>query len=344
MLETILWKHVPEWWLVHPDHIARKVEQWEKDFGSFLKVHRARQFTGETIFALTITDPDVPADRKKLAAFLNVHTMEYGACAGIMNFACMLLTGRDLLNRGVPFDAQEFRKQLIVTLIPDSNPQGKLRLPFAFTDGSQLDNTDGDTLHRIYYGVCQGKLFRRCPAWRMSEEHVELTGAIYEKISADDFVIPDMDLRSTVLRMLDGLGYQYHYQLVGHMHQAEFLDIEENCYCATSIEPWISPPMQELQIEWANRVIDSWRKAGGRPISQIDHHKWGANTWVTEPATGFVCKMGMDFTTLRFNCPSIIMETQMNDPKTPPEEQMRLTSVAIEESVRFLQADGRFQR
>jgi hypothetical protein len=336
MFENILWKHVPDWWLVHPDHITIKVEEWEETFGRFLAVHRARQFTGETLYALTITDPDIPADRKKKAAFLNVHTMEYGACAGIMNFAHSLLTGRDLQTNPASFPAEELRKKFIITLIPDSNPQGKLRLPFSITDGSQFDNSDNDTVHKVYYGIAGGKPFRRCPVWKMSEEHVEQAGTIYEKISTDDYVIPDMDLRSTVMRMLDGLGYAYPYDMVGHLHQAEFAGCEENCYCATSAEPWISLPMRELQDEWATVVIDHWRTIGGRPIRKIDHHKWAANSWVTDPATGFVRKMGTDFTTLRFNCPSLIMETQMHDPKTSPLAQMRLASAGIEASLQFL--------
>ena len=336
MFEKMLWERTPAWWRVHPEHVGRKVEEWENAFGKFLKVRRARQFTGQLVHALTITDHETPAGRKRSAIFLNVHTMEYGACAGIMNFANMLLTGKDLMGNPAPFAADEFRRNFIVTLIPDSNPEGKLRLPFAFTDGTQFDNSDDDTAGKVYFGVCNGKPFRRCPSWRMSEEHVEQAGAIYEKISADEFVIPDMDARSTVMRLLDALGYEYHYEMAGHMHQAEFIDLKENCYCATSVEPWISPPLQELQDKWAAFAIKYWEETGGRPIKTIDHHKWGVNSWVTDPVTGFVRKMGVDFTTLRFNCPSLVMETQMHDPKTLPQEQMRLAAAGIEASLRFL--------
>jgi hypothetical protein len=254
------------------------------------------------------------------------------------------LTGKDLLGRSAPFDASHFRRRFIVTLIPDSNPQGKRRLPFALTDGTQFDNADAQTVHKMYYGIRDGGPFRRCPAWRMSEEHVESVGAIYEKISADEYVLPDMDSRSTVLRLLDALGFRYRYEMIGHMHQAEFPGREENCYCATSIEPWIAPPMQELQDDWAKVVLDHWQRIGGRPIEQIDHHHWGPDAWITDPVTGLVRKVGVDFTTLRFLCPSLIMEVQTNDPRTPPEEQMHLHSAAIEASLTFLDRDGRPKR
>ncbi len=335
MLETIYWKNVPDWWVVHPDRVEEKINEWKRNYGDFVSVRVAKQFTRNEIFAVTITDPSVPVEEKKLACFLNVHTMEYGACAGIMNFANMLITGKDLIGNDASFDAKMFREKFVVTLIPDGNPQGKLRLPFSFTDGTQIDNNDKDTVNKLYYGIHNGKPFKRVPSFKMSEEHVELVGAIYEKISPDEYVIPDMDERSTVLRFLYALGYEYHYQMVGFIHQAEFSGMEENCYCATSIEPWISPPMQELQNQWARFVIEQWKKIGGRPIEKIDHHHWGADSWIIEPATGYVRKVGNDFATLRFNCPSIIMETQMNDPRTPPEEQMRLTTAGIEASLKF---------
>lgn len=214
--------------------------------------------------------------------------------------------------------------------------QGKLRLPFAITDGSQLDNADDDTVSKLYYGICNGRPFRRCSNWRMSEEHVEQVGAIYEKISADEYVIPDMDERSTALRALYALGYRYPYRMVGLMHQAEFMGIEQNCYCATSIEPWIPEALQELQDRWARYVIEHWEGMGGRPIEKIDHHRWGPDLWVIDPVTGQVRKMGNNFVTLHFDCPSLTIETQMNDPRTSPEEQMRLSAAAMEASLRFL--------
>ncbi len=336
MFETTLWKNVPDWWVIHPDHIEKKVQQWQKDYTELLDIHTAKQFTGEKVFALTITDPSVHAEQKKAAVFLNVHTMEYGACAGITNFASMLLTGKDLRGESAPFDAGDFRRKFIVTLIPDSNPQGKLRIPYAVTDGVIVNNGDDNTVSKLYYGICNSQPFRRCPSWKMSEEHVESVGSIYEKISPDEYVLPDMDERSTVLKMLYGLGYTYNYRMAGHMHQAEFPGIKENCYCAASIEPWIRPELQQLQIDWGNFVIQHWKSNGGRPLKNIDHHKW-QGSWVIDRITGCVLKMGIDFTTLKFNCPSLVIETQLNDSKTPPAEQMRLGSAAIQASLEFLE-------
>jgi hypothetical protein len=191
-------------------------------------------------------------------------------------------------------------------------------------------------LNKIFFGICNGKPFKRCPAWRMSEEHVECAGMIYEKVSPDFYVLPDMDQRSTVLRLIRSLGYEYRYEIAGHMHQAEFMNLKENCYCATSIEPWIPDSIQKQQQQWAEYLIKAWKTEGGRPIQTVDHHKWGDRSWVTDSATGCVRKMGIDFTTLLFNCPSLVIETQMGFSRTPLEEQMRLGSVAIKISLDFL--------
>ena len=340
MFEKTLWQHVPEWWVVHPDRVAAKVAEWEQGHGPFVSLHRARQFTGDSVFALTITDPDTPAENKKTAAFVNWHTMEYGACAAIVNVGEMLLTGRDLHGNEAPFDAREFCRRFVITLIPDANPQGKLRLPFAITDGSQLDNTDEETVARLYFGTCNGKPFRRCERWRMPEEHVEVAGAIYEKISADEYVIPDMDERSTAMRILYTLGLGQPYDMAGLMHQAEFMNMEENAYCATSIEPWIPVEIQATQERWAQAVIEHWRHVGGRPVEAVDHHHWGPDSWVIDPVTGCVRKMANDYLTLRFGCPCLTIETQMNDPRTSPQEQMRLGTEAIIASLEFLKKLG----
>ena len=51
MFETNRWEKVPSWWVVHPTHVGDKVAQWEQDYGEFMQVHRAVQFTDDIVRA-----------------------------------------------------------------------------------------------------------------------------------------------------------------------------------------------------------------------------------------------------------------------------------------------------
>ena len=46
--------------------------------------------------------------------------------------------------------------------------------------------------------------------------------------------------------------------------------------------------------------------------------------------------MANDYLALRFHCPCLTLEPQMNDPRTPSEEQMRLGAAAIQVGIEFL--------
>ena len=35
MFETTYWQNVPDWWVIHPDHIEKKVGQWQKDHSTY---------------------------------------------------------------------------------------------------------------------------------------------------------------------------------------------------------------------------------------------------------------------------------------------------------------------
>jgi len=84
-----------------PATIEPQIVEWQARYSDLLNIYYQTQYTGHKIYALTVTDKNVPdANKKKLLTTVS-HGHEPAGTAAIMNYINQLLTGKHLKGRPV---------------------------------------------------------------------------------------------------------------------------------------------------------------------------------------------------------------------------------------------------
>ena len=85
-----------DWWLGMPHTVEPKILEWLEKYPDRLELRHTTQYTGHKIYALTVTNRNIPADQKKKLLTTVSHGHEPAGTAAIMNFVNQLLTGEHL--------------------------------------------------------------------------------------------------------------------------------------------------------------------------------------------------------------------------------------------------------
>ena len=56
-----------DWWLGMPHTVEPKIVEWLEKYPDRLELRHTTQYTGHKIYALTVTNREIPADRKEKA-------------------------------------------------------------------------------------------------------------------------------------------------------------------------------------------------------------------------------------------------------------------------------------
>ena len=313
-------------WISHPDDVEAKVAEWEERFPELLHVDRIVQPTGRPVFALTFSDKGVPeAGKKKLLGFVP-HAHEpapNAACTNVMN---MLLTATQLDGSAPTFDVEAARRKLVVSLIPDANPDGTARAPVEAWDGSYCTNEEFWCWMRGEDPET-GKMWKRVDLFDVREEEnlPERLGIVYEPISEFEHVEPNRHPRSSLMRHIKALRGQREYDGLLSLHQTEFVNSDRNCMiilpCLYDEQP---EAIREEEMAWAKGIVTNWEEAGGRateikPLSYTgEQRQYFVNVW------------GDTYQ----QTPIITSEVQNNSPATPPAMQQLLSEIAISTTLR----------
>jgi hypothetical protein len=321
-------------WISHPDDVQAKVREWQESVGELLHVDALVQPTGRPVFALTATDPTVPEEAKrKLLAFVP-HAHEPAPTAACVNVLNMVLTSRGLDGAEAPFDAAEVRRKLLVTFIPDANPDGTARAPVERWDGSQYTNEEFWAWMRGP-DPQTGRMWKRVDLFdvRQEESLPERIGIVYEPISEFGYVEPNRHPRSSLMRHLKALTRARRYDALLDLHQTEFERSDRNCMVILPTTYDEQPKARrEEEMALAQEIVSAWREAGGRPIEAIkplgytgEQRQYFVDVW------GPYCQTHAIVTS----------EVQNNNPATPPAQQQRLSEIAIATTMkRLLAANG----
>ncbi|HJN15074.1 MAG TPA: hypothetical protein QGH10_06280 [Armatimonadota bacterium] len=318
-----------EKWISHPDAVEAKVAEWQERHSRLLHVDTITQPTGRPVFALTMSDIGVPDDQKKKLLGFVPHAHEPAPNAACMNVMNMLLTGEQLDGSAPSFDVETAREKLLVTFIPDANPDGTARAPVEYWDGYEYTN---DEFWAWMRGPDRetGLMWKRVDIFdtRVEENLPTRLGIVYEPISEFEHVEPNRHPRSSLMRHIKALREQRTYDALLSLHQTEFVNSDRNCMiilpCIYDDQP---EELREYEMAWARQIVDAWTAAGERPIENIkplgytgEQRQYFINVWGN----------------LYDETPLVTSEVQNNNPATPPETQQLLTEIAITETIERL--------
>jgi hypothetical protein len=258
----------PVGWVSHPDEVERLVEEWAGD--RRLQVEHKKQYSGRPVFALTVADPG-PREDKQALLFVKPHAHEPAPCAAMMNVLAKLLQGRGLDGQPPPLDGELILKRLVLSFLPDANPEGTARAPVQWWDGTQYTNEELWVWMRGRHPHT-GQMWERYDKWdlRFVDPKPATLGIVYEQISQYEYVEPNRHHASSLFQLLFRLQAQRPYYLIVELHQTEFVGQREDAMAILPIVFAEQPEwIREREKAVAENMVAWWRRWGGRPVGEI---------------------------------------------------------------------------
>ncbi len=329
-------------WLVYPWQVDAQVAQWEREFPRLLDVAFVKQYTQHKVYALTVTNRNVPEEGKRKHLFYVPHAHEPAGTAGCMNFIQQLLTGHHLDGTPSTLLREPILQRAVLTFMPDANPFGRARCPEPYWEGRRYNNRE---FINMVFGI--GELysdeakkprwerFKRVAAFSMAEQVPTRLGLVYEQVSEQAYVEPGRyDERASLVKLIQQLRSQYAYDQILSIHQTEFEGREEDCEAILpEIQATLPGARQSYNRQWAEALNEAWAGVGGQPRREL--RQGLLNTWSDRLQLHPRMKSSL-FEELQRAVPLLTLEIRNNHPETPAEQQLLLMDTAIWRSVEYL--------
>lgn len=311
-----------ERWVSHPHEWQPLLDRWAMDHPGRFRLHAWTQLGGQQVRGLTLGD--MGAEKAVRILVTVPHAHEPASTAAIVDLASQLVLGQRLDGAPPMIEAGRLLERCLLTLIPDTNSQGRSRSARRVWDG-ELKN---DEFYKHAFGeAANGERFGRYPEWRWEEHKPRRTGIVYEEVEPGLWVESNTSRRSTHTRAIDELFARYRYTHFLDMHQhegneatllpAEFDDL---------------PAADRARIErWSDAVLTAWKEAG-------IEHKGRYVPYRGQPRQQFF----KDY--WRGRCPGMLrltVESRNNrhtetDEPTTLERQLRSAEVSLHATLRHL--------
>jgi len=256
--------------LSRPAHLDAKIAEWQKLAGPKLRVDHVTSFSGHKVYALTLTDPSAPLERKRRHYFAQPHAHEPGATAGMMDVIEQLVTGRDLAGRKTALDVGKVLSKTVLTFNPIGNPRGREAAPVDVWDGVKYTNDQFWCWMRGEDPANPGKMWLRLGLWDVREHtnHPDPIGIVYEPVDKHRWVEPNRSHLSSYFRLFFKMDAEFHYQRWLDLHQMEFVRSDRNCMVLLPIRGLASGAILEEDTAWGHVVCNAWKVDGYRPIPE----------------------------------------------------------------------------
>lgn len=249
-------------WRSHPQEWQPLFEALHSKNPDRTRIHTWTQLGGQRVLALTVgpvTDLDACRRRPFRLIITVPHAHEPACTAAVVNGAYQLLSGSylDGTRSSLPIDAICDRS--VVTFVPDTNSQGRIRSPQRCWNGEKYEN---EAFLKYAFGVAaNGERFGRYPEWSLNEHRPERIGIVYEQLSEDVWVEPNTSRRSTHSLAIDALydTYQYTHMLDMHQHESD-----EAALLPGDFE-YLAEGERNALEDWAHDLIKAWSEAGATP-------------------------------------------------------------------------------
>lgn len=318
---------------VTPNEVDALVREVESDGNPHLSIESFRQYAGRAVYALTLTNPAVPRERKTGIFVARPHAHEPAGVAACTELAKML-TGHGVYGLANRRWRQRLLDEFVITLVPDTNPSGSQRAPVKFWTGDEIPRKEFLIWMFGESGERPGERFPRLATWDMRDVAApRLLGIAYEQISEYEYVEPVRDRRSTHFRSFSSLDRAHHYDLWIDLHQTEFDNSDRNCSahlpaCHDEF-PW---EQQRKHESVARAVIDRWTREGARPEAEP------ATTYAhNDIQRNFLARV---WTPISSRLVHLVTEVQNHNPATPPVRQVHLQLTAVLAALEWLAGTG----
>lgn len=308
--------------------LEAKIADWSEIAGPRLRVDSVVSFSRHRVYALTLTDPAVPLERKRRCYFAQPHAHEPGATAGMIDAIEQLVTGKDLAGKPTALDVEKALARTLLTFNPIGNPQGREAAPVLFWDGSKYTNDQFWCWMRGEDPDNPGKMWKRPDLWDTRvEKHPKRIGIVYEQIDEFRYVEPNRSHLSSYFKLFFQMDKLFGYEFWLDLHQTEFVNSKYNCEILLPIKGLAEGQILADSTAWGQQIVDAWTKAGYRPVPKPIHLGYTG-----EQAEYFRRNWGELHKRMRI----ISTEVKNNAPDATPEFQLKAQAIAIEETIRRL--------
>jgi hypothetical protein len=325
-------------WLVYPWQIEAQVARWQARFPALLRVDTEEQYTRHRLFALTVSDPAVPAGGKRRALFFVPHAHEPAGTAACMGFVHQLLTGHHLDGCPSTLQREVLLREAVLTFIPDGNPYGRARCPEPWWDGRRYNNRE---FINMVFGIGEvhsedplkprWERFKRVESFDVAEEAPARIGLVYEQVSASGYIEPNRgDPRGALARLIARLTAEAPYDLALGLHQTEFEGAPDGQDCMIIVPELLAElaaPRQAETRALAGAILEAWRGVGGhpRPLEERAARRLRLHAQSSRIAWEELMRAGAFLT----------IEIMNNSPTVPAEQQLLLADAALWSSLEW---------
>jgi len=328
-------------WLGKPDEVNPVIAGWKRNFSDIVRIDEAQQFTGDTIYAITVTSKN--AGKKRNILFGVPHAHEPAGTAAAMGFLNEIITGQRLDKTASILPREKILQEVRLTFIPLGNPYGRKRAPVDWWDGSKYSNEEFESIMigRLM-GNPSGKLantfWHYHYLFNQVVERLEEIGIVWEQIGDELYAEPHFYKGCGFGKLIDRLSDEFHYDLFIELHQG----MEEGENMDTLVihprEDWVPQRSVAIADQVESCILAKWAEAGATPYpADPDYYRRSGRARLPDfdkPAERG--KMSIDWLALKSGTPSLTIEVQNNNPRTPADEQLFYQQTAIEACVEFL--------
>jgi len=328
-------------WLGKPHEINPKISRWQRDFPEIVRVDEEKQFSGDSVYAITVTAKN--NYRKKNFLLAVPHAHEPAGTAAAMNFLNEVITGKKLDGSRSNLPREEILKRVRLTFIPVCNPYGRKKSPVDWWDGTKYSNEE-------FEYIMVGRLLGNPPVKIVNEfwhyhvifnqevERLEEIGIVWEKLSDNLYCEPNTFKGATWWKLVEKLSDEFHYDQFILLHQGMEDWEKMDTLVIHPREYWIPQKTIEYADRMENKVIEAWKNVGASPHpgdkNYYERAGKGRSPDLNKPDERRKCPL--DWIAIKCGTPGITIEVQNNNQRTPAEEQLLYEQTAIEACVEML--------
>jgi len=329
-----------ETWLGKPQEINKKISEWKTNWADIVRVDEEIQFSGDKVYAITVTDREYEYKKNFLLAVPHAH--EPAGTAAAMNFLNEIISGRRLDGKPTKLPREEILKKVRLTFIPVCNPYGRKRSPVDWWDGTEYSNEE-------FWYIMKGRLlgnppveivnkfWHAHPVFDQEVERLEEIGIVWERLSETLYGEPHFYKGCAWWKLVDRLSDEFQYDLFIELHQGMEDWDEMDTLVIHPREYWIPREAIEYADRVEEKVIERWREAGAKP--HPGDKEYYARVGVRDRDLNKPDerrKISIDWLTMKCGTPYLTIEVQNNNQRTPAEKQLLYEQTAIETCVEML--------